>query len=311
MWKRNADTTSQSTSTPASTLRNQLMTSKRLNNRAALFAVLLYLSTSLLANAQLILGPEASNKYKEPSREVIDTASLIAIYGHWMHDDILDDNKYEDDILAIGSHNSLYSSYGTFRIDSTYHARYPNGCTNLEWIGCAAGTDMHLKYTRKNFRNSNLTDRIAIGFNHYIYSEPIPEMNWEITDTTANFKGLSCVKAKCHFRGRDWAAWFAPDVPVSDGPWKFHGLPGLIIHIEDADRTHIFSILGLRKPQTNGEVHQIKIPKPDSAFPTTREKALKRTYEVAMDPRLLNEEGFKGDTGIFGQRYFYAPLELE
>lgn len=265
------------------------------------------------AKAQFTDGPYGTAKYKAPDKEVVDTARLMAVYGHWMHDEVLDDDKYEDDILAIGKNNSLYSSYGTFRIDSTFHARYPNGGTNMEWFGCAAGKDMHLKQTRKNFKSSSLTDRIEIGFNYYVYSETIPEMNWEITDTTANFKELSCVKARCHFRGRDWTAWFAPDIPVSDGPWKFHGLPGLIIYVSDKEKTHIFSLLDLRNQPLNKNPHLIKILQKDSAIPITREKSLKREYEVAMDPRLLKEEGLVGDidTDDFGQRLFYAPLELE
>ena len=35
--------------------------------------------------------------------------------------------------------------------------------------------------------------------------------------TVASF---DCQKAECDFRGRRWEAWFTPEIPVSEGPWK-------------------------------------------------------------------------------------------
>ena len=276
---------------------------------------LCFIFSAMNLQAQIIEGPQGTAKYKAPPSETVDTARLIAIYGHWMHDAVLDNDRYEDDILAIGNHSSLYSSYGWYRVDSILNALYPEGCLNMIFFATAASVSnfKHSKYTFKNYKESVTTDKIDIGFNHYKYFEPLSEMDWDITDITTNFQGLSCVKAECHFRGRDWTAWFAPDIPVNDGPWKFHGLPGLIIYIADSDKAHVFSLLDLRNPDTGGEIHPIKILTNDSAIPTTREKALKRTYDVAMDPRLLKEEGLFGDidTNDFGQRLFYAPLELE
>lgn len=34
--------------------------------------------------------------------------------------------------------------------------------------------------------------------------------------------------ATTQFRGLTYTAWFALDIPINEGPWKFHGLPGLI-----------------------------------------------------------------------------------
>lgn len=42
-----------------------------------------------------------------------------------------------------------------------------------------------------------------------------------------------CIKATTRFRGRDYTAWVTKELPINDGPWKFYGLPGLILQIED------------------------------------------------------------------------------
>ena len=63
------------------------------------------------------------------------------------------------------------------------------------------------------------------GIPHYQYTEELPLQEWKILDETMTIAGHLCRKATCRFRGRDFTAWFTPDIPVSNGPWKFGGLP--------------------------------------------------------------------------------------
>lgn len=63
------------------------------------------------------------------------------------------------------------------------------------------------------------------------YTEKFSEMSWELGDSTKNILGYECAMATTDYHGRKWTAWFAPDIPISDGPWKFRGLPGLILEV--------------------------------------------------------------------------------
>ncbi|MDE6796339.1 MAG: GLPGLI family protein [Muribaculaceae bacterium] len=87
------------------------------------------------------------------------------------------------------------------------------------------------------------------------YTEPLGEIEWEIGDSTKNVLGYECVMAKTNYHGRDWTAWFAPDIPISEGPWKLTGLPGLILEATESTGQHGFIATGLES--TNQEIYPI------------------------------------------------------
>src|SRR5699024_9567020 len=62
-----------------------------------------------------------------------------------------------------------------------------------------------------------------------------PSLDWHITDESKEIGGYIAIKAEVIFRGRDFEAWFTPEIPISAGPWKLYGLPGLILEAEDVE----------------------------------------------------------------------------
>jgi GLPGLI family protein len=80
-----------------------------------------------------------------------------------------------------------------------------------------------------------------------LYSEPVPKQNWKITNETKEIAGYKCQKATCTFRGRHYIAWFTREIPVKEGPWKFNGLPGLIVKIYDTHEHYDFELYSVKK----------------------------------------------------------------
>jgi hypothetical protein len=83
--------------------------------------------------------------------------------------------------------------------------------------------------------------------NMYLIAEALPAIDWKISADTATFGGLHCQKATSHFKGRDYIAWFCPDLPVPVGPWKLNGLPGVIVDAHDTKNEVVFQFDGIEK----------------------------------------------------------------
>ena len=72
-------------------------------------------------------------------------------------------------------------------------------------------------------------------------------MVWKILPETTKIEEYKVQKATLDFGGRKWIAWFTKEIPFQDGPYKFHGLPGLIVKIEDSDKNYSWELAGVKK----------------------------------------------------------------
>lgn len=98
----------------------------------------------------------------------------------------------------------------------------------------------------KDFKTGTKTYNSRIGRDQYAYDEDRP-MEWKILAETAKIGDYKTQKAETRFAGRTWYAWFATDLPIQDGPYKFAGLPGLIVKIEDAKGDYSFDLKETKK----------------------------------------------------------------
>lgn len=65
--------------------------------------------------------------------------------------------------------------------------------------------------------------------------DSLHSMKWELMNDTCRILNKKCFAAKTYFRGRSYTAFYSPDYAISDGPWKFGGLPGLILKVKSDD----------------------------------------------------------------------------
>ena len=81
----------------------------------------------------------------------------------------------------------------------------------------------------------------------FVYAESKHQFDWQIEQETKTIEGFITQKATTTFAGREYTAWFTTEIPISDGPYKFNGLPGLILEITDSQGYWDFKFVGLEK----------------------------------------------------------------
>lgn len=113
----------------------------------------------------------------------------------------------------------------------------------------------------------------------YLKYEEKPDFNWEITEDTMNLLGFTVQKALLNYGGRRWEAWFAPKIPISDGPYKFMGLPGLILKMNDTKYYYVFEAISIENPQPDDFISM----QDENFINITREKYLEMVRKFRED----------------------------
>jgi GLPGLI family protein len=94
-------------------------------------------------------------------------------------------------------------------------------------------SDLNDDSERNFFFTANVDSR-----DFFIYDK-VPKPTWKIEeDQTKTIAGYKCYKATGTFRGSKVIAYFTKDLPYSAGPFKFYGLPGLILDIRTENKDH-------------------------------------------------------------------------
>ena len=143
-------------------------------------------------------------------------------------------------------------------------------------------------------------------FTQYHYTEPWPLMQWTLESEKQTICGYQCQRATCHWRGRDYEAWFTSAIPLKSGPWKFGGLPGLIMKIYDTK--HLYTWEAVSVENGSFPIYQLD----ERRFKDSdRKKVLKMQRDWNMKYRELAGVMRVGSNTPVTTRYPYDPLELE
>jgi GLPGLI family protein len=118
--------------------------------------------------------------------------------------------------------------------------------------------------------------------------ETTPNFKWIIQKETKKIGKFICRKATTSFRGRTYTAWFAPDVPLPYGPWKFCSLPGLILEVYDTNKNVYWYFKSIEYPlQSKESVKYLRVPKGKKImnyeeFLVFKENAKQRSIEKSI-----------------------------
>jgi GLPGLI family protein len=191
------------------------------------------------------------------------------------------------DTLRFNRNNSIFIHQNHKKEKKTTKYSYRGKTTKFS-IGAH---DIIGEYNFYNTVNDSLYSRKYLLGKIYFLKAKSPDIQWNITDSTKKIGEFVCTEAKAHFRGRDYIAWFTPDIPVPYGPWKLIGLPGLILQAHDSNNniyfkaekltfTHVHS---LGPPPVNGNENIITLAQYKKILNNLRKTMAKKAEKIARE----------------------------
>ena len=175
---------------------------------------------------------------------VLDTATLEVSYRmEWLRRPDSKEPMQDLLLLQAGGKVTKFFSYKTLQRDSLLRITPTEQV--LANVGNFKGGLEAVVF--QNYPAGEMTCTDKISRDNMLYTEPLPEIEWTLRDGTREVIGYDCRRATCRFRGRDYEAWYTEELPLATGPWKFHGLPGLILKASDSRQHYTFVCTGIEK----------------------------------------------------------------
>lgn len=178
---------------------------------------------------------------------------------------------------------SKFYSYTSYRSDSLMRVDLEKqlkatGSINIK-IDQRKG---NVRYTvAKNYTTGSIDFRTRMGMDAFLVTED-RKIKWKILPDKEKIGNWDTQKAITDFGGRKWTAWFCSDIPIQDGPYKFSGLPGLVIKIEDNSKSHAYNLMEIKNLRNlEPEIYAFEITKEIPLKPNEYKKLL---LENRRDP---------------------------
>lgn len=166
--------------------------------------------------------------------------------------------------------------------------------------------------TRKKNSNKNINYTFI---DDQLYSYPTEDLiQWKLSDKTKKYLHFNLQQATTNFGGRKWTAWFTKEIPLSEGPYKFTGLPGLIVLLEDDHNQYSFSLVKSKKlEKTYDTSNFLEVRYGNKPLPISEKIYLKKSLEYYNDPlQEIRAEMKNGTIKSYedGGKHYSKPEEL-
>jgi GLPGLI family protein len=249
-------------------------------------------------------------------KEIIDHATIRVYYTMTHQPDPQKKGRWKAiTLLQVGSRATKFMDYYSLRGDSINDTSIKQKVPFMQYF--AALTNAHRK---ANFNEDIITDQRQkkltvqqdIVPNKYQYEEEVPSFQWALLKGDTVIDGYACRKAHCDFRGRSYTAWYAPDIDMPFGPYKFSGLPGLIMQIADDEGMYSFALSGLEQVNYYDPIYIVKRTR---TIPTQRKNVLRIYKNFCEEPgKYITADGsvqIPEETLATIEPKPYNPIELE
>lgn len=214
-------------------------------------------------------------------------------------------------ILEIGKKYSRFYSVWEDSIIRVRKEKFAQGMSMEEYRKSIQGLPRSYQF----YEVEKFMDRKIISFSdrplteYYRYEETMERPAWKMEASQEMIAGYHCQKASARFRGRDWTVWFTPEIPLSDGPWKLWGLPGLILKAEESEKQFSFICIGIQQYDPP-KIMRKRIENPVKCTAAAYKKLMEE-YSKDFNSLLFKELGYREPVqpGQKTNKFIYNPME--
>ncbi len=99
----------------------------------------------------------------------------------------------------------------------------------------------------KNYTQNTIEYYDHVRTEPFFYVENLNAISWKLENKHQEIGGFNCQAATCVFKGRQYEAWFTTDLAMNEGPYKFYGLPGTIVKIQDSKDQVAYELVSIKR----------------------------------------------------------------
>lgn len=238
------------------------------------FIILLAL-LSITSHAQTSLKGSFKLKEDTIAKEILDCAMYRAFYDYsFVPDTTFPDEREEGTtLLQIGKTYTRFIDYSRFRTDSINDDGVKNKIPFMQYVSKMQNAMRQCMFkmsivTNRKLKRQTVQQSVVLS-ELYQYEDEVPDIDWTIAEGDSLIAGYPCRKATCRLYGREYVAWYAPEIHLPYGPYKFSGLPGLIFSVADTENHYAFTLAGLQQVK---EADPIYIWKGHTVIKSSREE---------------------------------------
>ncbi len=249
--------------------------------------ILLFVAFALTCSvcAQQVKTKVVKSTIMQGSVISIDKSKYRVTYtGKMVKDTLITPYRYiESEMrLDIGEHLTRFYDRTKEIRDSIILAGRMTGNFDLKNMPKTGGIQWQYYRNYPAQGQSAFLDNVLI--NNYQCIEKVEIPDWQLLpDSSATILGYECHLATTRFKGRTWYAWYAEDLPLSEGPWKLCGLPGLILRAYDKSRQYVFDGIGLANVYGTADVTFDKLERESISQKELREAQEKLDYTSLLE----------------------------
>ena len=174
-----------------------------------------------------------------------------------------------------------------FKEEESLEAPQPGGMQIV--IAGMGGSDI----LYKNTKEARFANQVEMYGKVFLIHDKIQKQDWELGSETKNIGDYTCYKATLtrerpveqegipdenavtEMEEYVTTAWYTPQIPVSNGPRAYQGLPGLILEVNDGSETIICSKI-VMNPKDKVTISE----------PTKGKKVDQAAYDVIMEKKM-------------------------